>query len=150
MSMWSAWHPGSNTRATAEIRKREPTARTYWTVLHADVGGEPGIEPWHSIPVQRIQVVAHRVHGVLASNDWMPRPTIPICSGNSLLLKPFTGAGIVIVRPLLCCLIAPRRRLRRDRPRRELVVSQDTVPFRSIAKRVEYITQVSQRDAVVV
>jgi hypothetical protein len=77
------------------------------------------------------------VQGVLARNCLNATTHRPDLSGNVLVLKPFTCAGIVVVRPLLYFLIAPRRRFRRDRPRRELVVSEDPTPFGSIAKRVE-------------
>ena len=132
------------------MRNREPIARTYWLSSHAEIGGEPDVEPWRSIPIQRVQVVANRVRGILARNCLNATTHHPDLSGDPLVLKPFTCAGIVVVRPAVSFLIAPRRRLRRDRPRRELVVSDDTTPFRRIAKRVEDVTQVAQREAVLV
>ena len=97
--MWSTWHPGLNTRATAEIEKPRANRPDILAVLHAEIGGEPGVEPWRPIPVQRVQVVANRVRGVLSRNCLNATTHHPDLSGNPLVLKPFTCAGIVVVRP---------------------------------------------------
>ena len=108
------------------------------------------VEPWYSIPVQRFKVVAHRVHGVLASNDLDAAPDYPHRHGNSLLLEPFAGADIVVVGPLLHHCAAPRWWLWGDRPSGEHIVGENAVPFRCIAKCVECVAQVTQRGAAVV
>ena len=145
-------HLASRTEHAGDGRDKKPRTNRpdILAFLHAEKGGQPCVEPWRSIPIQRVQVVANRVEGMLACGCLNAATHHPRWRGNLVLLEPFARADIVVVRPPLYRPIAPWRRLPRDRPRRELVVSEHTVPFGRIAKRVEDVTEVTQRHAVLV
>jgi hypothetical protein len=90
------------------------------------------------------------VHAVLARYGLNAATHHPGRRWNPLLLHPFARTGVVVVGPLLYRSIPPRRRLLCDYPRRELIVSQDALPFDSVAKRMEYVAQIAERHATVV
>ena len=51
-------------------------------ILDAEIGGEPGVEPWSSVPIQRVQIVPNRVDGVLACHRLNAAAHHPPWRGN--------------------------------------------------------------------
>ena len=80
--MWSALQPGSKMRATIEIRNISPMAEVYSVLGSAQVRHEPRADARLAVPLQGVEIVAHRMISVVAGIGlngiayWLPADAI--------------------------------------------------------------------------
>ena len=108
MRQQSAFAPGRNIRATAEISHRDPTAREYSCIVRAQIGRQPGVHTLDSVPFEAVQVRLHGMDRVVASRRLNRLARDVDGNENPLLLEPFCRESVLVIGPLALWARLPR------------------------------------------
>src|SRR5262249_55423317 len=97
--------------------------------LGSKIGRKPGVHALHSVPFEAVEVCLHGMYRVVAGGCLNGLAGNVNRDEDSLLLKPFSGKAVLMIRPLASGHDSPGGWFEGNGPKCEVIEGKHAAPF---------------------